>query len=459
MKKLFSLLLCCSVVLPVFSQTPQVDSLNELLAATKTDIIKVDVLCKLSFYDPSFQHGLDLAQEGLALSRKIGYQKGEANCLHQVGNQYWTISNFPMALHYYLESIKIRELIHDDTGMAVSLFSIGNIYQEQEDFKNALTYFRRAISSRKVSTYREALLNSSIGFVYAKLNHQDSALFYYQRSYELFNNIDDKYQFNYTLNGLADLQLGMGNKELAMGYYRQAIRNGNTYHDTLTLSTTYLGISKLYEVYGEADSSIAYVEQALFFAQTGNVLKNIIEAGQMLSKLYQGKNDKEALRYLRISQSASDSLNSRNRLIQLQNMFFNETQRENELAEKEKKDEEQRKLNLEYAAIALGIIVFISLFLLLSHSIIANEKWISFLGVLGLLVVFEFINLLLHPALASITGDSPLPMLAMLVVIASLIIPIHHRLEKWVKEKMVEKNKRIRLAAAKKTIEKLESKK
>ena len=43
-------------------------------------------------------------------------------------------------------------------------------------------------------------------------------------------------------------------------------------------------------------------------------------------------------------------------------------------------------------------------------------------------------------------------MLLALVLIASLLIPMHHKLEHWIKEKMVEKNKAIRLAAAKKTI-------
>jgi hypothetical protein len=49
-------------------------------------------------------------------------------------------------------------------------------------------------------------------------------------------------------------------------------------------------------------------------------------------------------------------------------------------------------------------------------------------------------------------------MLIVLVAIAALLIPLHHKMEKWITEKMVEKNKKIRLAAAKKTIEKLEKK-
>ena len=43
-------------------------------------------------------------------------------------------------------------------------------------------------------------------------------------------------------------------------------------------------------------------------------------------------------------------------------------------------------------------------------------------------------------------------MLLALVGIAALLVPLHHKLEKWATHKLVEKNKAIRLASAKKTI-------
>jgi len=49
-------------------------------------------------------------------------------------------------------------------------------------------------------------------------------------------------------------------------------------------------------------------------------------------------------------------------------------------------------------------------------------------------------------------------MLLGLVCIAALLVPLHHNAEKWVIAKLVEKNKKIRLADAKKTIEELEKK-
>ena len=117
---------------------------------------------------------------------------------------------------------------------------------------------------------------------------------------------------------------------------------------------------------------------------------------------------------------------------------------------------EERKRNLQYAAIALGLITFVILFLLLSHSIVANQKLIRFFGVVALLMVFEFINLYIHPYISHATNDSPLLMLVVMVGIASMLVPVHHWMENWITHQLVEKNKKIRLSAAKKTIQQLE---
>lgn len=54
------------------------------------------------------------------------------------------------------------------------------------------------------------------------------------------------------------------------------------------------------------------------------------------------------------------------------------------------------------------------------------------------------------------TAFSPLLMWLSLVCIAALLVPLHHKVEKWTVAKVMGKNNKIRLAKAKKTIEKLE---
>jgi hypothetical protein len=45
-----------------------------------------------------------------------------------------------------------------------------------------------------------------------------------------------------------------------------------------------------------------------------------------------------------------------------------------------------------------------------------------------------------------------------LFCIAALLVPLHHKLEKWAMHKLVEKNKQVWLDSAKKTVEELEKK-
>jgi hypothetical protein len=176
----------------------------------------------------------------------------------------------------------------------------------------------------------------------------------------------------------------------------------------------------------------------------------------LLSTLYEKSDAQEALRYYKIAAQTNDSIFNQASTAKLQAMEYGERERQRELVELEQVQKEERQHNLQYAAIALGLFTLLILFLVLSHSVLANQKLIRFLGVISLLIVFEFLNLLLHPWLGRVTHHSPALMLLAMVMLGALLVPLHHRLEHWITHKMVEKNNRIRLAAAKRTIQQLE---
>ena len=98
----------------------------------------------------------------------------------------------------------------------------------------------------------------------------------------------------------------------------------------------------------------------------------------------------------------------------------------------------------------LAIIGLFVIYLLVGGSIIINTRLIEFFGALSLLLVFEFLNLLVNVVLEQITNHSPVAMFLALVCIAAMVLPLHHKLEKWTTRKMMERNKKIRLDAAKK---------
>lgn len=201
----------------------------------------------------------------------------------------------------------------------------------------------------------------------------------------------------------------------------------------------------------------AVTGSALAVSVPFNVKDQSMRAYEYLYKSFDQTNQQDSLnKYFRLAMLTKDSLLNIEKVKSIQALTFREDMRQQEIAAEKQKADDERKDNIQYAAIGLGIIILVTLFLLLSRALLVNERLITFFAVLGLLIVFEFVNLLIHPWLAEFTHESPLFMLLALVLIAALLIPLHHRIEHWIKGKLVEKNKAIRLAAARKTIENLD---
>ena len=249
----------------------------------------------------------------------------------------------------------------------------------------------------------------------------------------------------------------IGNKLLAESYYRNSLdstgskqsygdAHANSGYSLFLLKNNRIAEAKFYGLRG------------LAAAKASQAKKPLLRSVEALQKIYFALHQPDSAYYYATLQLAyRDSLFNQEKMNAVQDISFNESIRQKEEEAKHLEEAEQRKHNLQYAGILLGLISFLILFFLFSHSIIANQRFIRFLGVVALLIVFELINLYIHPYLSHATNDSPLLMLLVMVCIASLLVPVHHRMEHWITHKLVEKNNRIRLAAAKKTIAKLES--
>lgn len=434
------------------------DSLLNVIRNAPHDTVKITALCRLSWVIQQPETRAEssrLANEALALARKAKWEKGEALAFMQLGGVS-TGYDHANALEYYLKALKIFEKLKSDEHIAGALSNIGNIYRHQGDLQIALDYLLKADALFGNNLWRGRVNNFNLlGQVYERLGKTDSALVYFNRGYEI-GHLDALYLMR-ILRGLGNVYAARGETDLAFSFYRKSIGNAKALNRRGENMQTYVQLSKLFTQSGNRDSAIYYAQEAV---NLGYPVKSVIfvNAAKQLASLYEGINDKEALRYYKLSAETRDSLFDAENQAHVQSLTFSEQERQREMALAKQLEAEERKHNLQYAAIAFGIVIFVILFFLLSHSIIANPKWIRFFGVLALLIFFEFLNLLLHPYLGALTHHSPVLMLLIMVCIAALLVPLHHRLEHWITHQMIEKNNRIRLAAAKKTIAQLEGK-
>ena len=463
MQKIILLSIAAFLHLTSHAQTNLKDSLKILLQKEKQDTSRVMLLAELSYAYVSDRPdtAMLLALEALSLSQRIRFVKGEAISLHRIGNAY--VGNSPKRMEFMLQSLKLNEKINNLEGTAGNLNNIGTIYLEQEEYHQAIYYFLNAKNLHEQINNKLRLTTNlnNLGRSYLGLKQYDSAMVYIQQSYEIARKINYPRATGFAFFLMGEIYSKTGQKKLALEYYRLSIpyiKLAEISSDW-TLSGIFLGMAKLFENDGQIDSTLYYAKQAFKFGRDIGSSGRVSDASSFLSSFYENRgNIDSAFFYLKVAKATNDSLFSKEKINQIHSLSFDEKLRQKEIIAEERKGKGERKHNLQFAAIAIGLITFIILFLVLSRSIMVKTKFIEFFGVLGLLAVFEFINLFIHPYLARVTNDSPALMLLVLIAIGALLIPLHHRLEKWITKVMVEKNKKIRLDAAKKTIANLEGK-
>ena len=462
MRKIVLILLALFFNANVHAQSPELDSLKMLLSKERNPIKQFDLFKTLS--GKNFETGrLNEAKSYIERMFQMATQQKNDSLFYWSYSIMTTYLDFKteskQEIEYALKALRIAEAKYPSL-LPSAFIQLAAPYADLENYSEALKYLRKAQQLLPLNDPT----NSSNGSLYFQFSlcfratgQYDSALYYIQRrtEWDLKNASPGRRLFTSVQTAMLYEQIG--NKLLAESYYRNSLdRTGskqsygnahaNSGYSLFLLKNNRITEAKFYGLRG------------LAAAKASQAKKPLLRSVEALQKIYFALHQPDSAYYYATLQLAyRDSLFNQEKMNAVQDISFNESIRQKEEEAKHLEETEQRKHNLQYAGISLGLISFLILFFLFSHSIIANQRFIRFLGVVALLIVFEFINLYIHPYLSHATNDSPLLMLLVMVCIASLLVPVHHRMEHWITHKLVEKNNRIRLAAAKKTIAKLES--
>jgi tetratricopeptide (TPR) repeat protein len=452
MKAAFIFIIAGCLVFHLGTQAKNTDSLRNAFSKASNDTARIETAILLSSFEANADSSLSWAQTALSLAVKSKWKKGEARAYDQLANVFLKVSNYPRALEYMFKALEINERRNDYDEMISLLKKIGRLYMREDDFVTGLSYYNRARDLSRQTGKDERSLYFPIGAVYDDMGKADSALMYYQRSYEYVSTQQDKTRLAGVLSHLGALHAKMNNLPLAVTYGRMAVAAFERYNGNEP-GSAFRHMADIFKQMNMKDSSIYYAEKNFRHGEKIGSKEMQLEGAELLAGMYE---DKLAVKYYRIAKALKDSLYSRDKAARFADLSFNERQRQKEQEQVNLQKTAERKQNIQYAAIAIGLLSFALFYLIFSHSIVAKEKPVRFFGALSLLMVFEFINLILHPYVGELTHHSPLLMLLVMVAIAAMLIPFHHKMEKSMVHRLVEKNKKIRLTAAKRTLASLE---
>ncbi|HNP24355.1 MAG: ATP-binding protein [Chitinophagaceae bacterium] len=362
-------------LLPLLSFQPADGQLNKdsLLLSLKNppnDSTKADLLRSLSEYYVRLKPdtSMILARQAIELARKARSAEIEGSATFTLAKVYEFLGNYTTALELFLESLKINESVKDESMVASCLLFIGDIYKLQSNHAESLSYYYKSLErSANISDSVDkhdlvAWIDLGLGDTYESMNRLDSAEYYINSSYDLIKKYGIPYLAGRALKTYGNIYSRNGQLAKSMQYYRASIVELTATNDLFNIAQSTLGIARLFQKSGLADSSKFYAWQSLSIAQRGGFLLEILNSAQFLSDHYKElRKIDSAFYYQQITVSAKDSLFSREKIIDFQNVVFNEQLNNEKIAEAREQVRNEIKFYVLFAGLAVLLLIAIIL--------------------------------------------------------------------------------------------------
>jgi hypothetical protein len=421
------------------------NSLNKL-KTTKLNDEKIELYLNLFKYsnnpDSAYYYG--------NLAYILAANSSNPNLINRTYDDFASINNYlgnyNLAINILLEVIAKLKGINDT--LTMDLYNeIQRTYRRTKDFKNQLHYsFLVHDLEEKYGSGNLSGSLASIGDAYQSLNMLDSALFYFNKDYERI--LKDSKMKNYKggyleskylipIGNLGEINLRLGENDIALNYFRK-LNKANEKGKNFLEPEMYREMSKCFKNMKQKDSAIFYANESFKWGNYYLSNSEIKETANYLTTLYGDYNMKDsAFKYQNIYVKIQDSLFSNEKIRNLQIATIQENIKQEKIKEELKKEQEERQNNLILAAIGFFIPVFITVVFLISKWSKKRSKLIASLGIASLLMLFEFISLLIHPYVEKYTEHNIILMYIVLLIIASALVPLHHKMEEFVKKNFI----------------------
>lgn len=361
MKKLFFLFVFSfSVCFSSFAQTtsgkahnPIIDSLLTVLQTAKdtSEVIALNGLSKQSSNISSFDKALEYANKAKEKAEKLGYKKGIANAIINIGVVFWNRAEFEIALSHFAQALKITQQINNKKGTAICFNNIGLVYWSKGNYEKAVENILKAFKLWEEIGDKSGIGmgNLNIGNIYLNQENDEMAMEYYQKALKIADQNNDKILQSVSLNNLGVAHGNLGKLEKALQYhlkakklyeelgdqksvgmsytnigliqyrqekYTKALENllkameiNKSIGDIKGLAVVYNNIGNTYARLEKYDEGLRYNTEALAIHKKTGYLVGIKDVYYSLCNLYEEKGDyKSALKYYKIYTEVRDSL-------------------------------------------------------------------------------------------------------------------------------------------------------
>jgi len=287
---------------------------SSALMSPVEDTTHVNLLNRMAMSIRESDHGLaeKYAQDALSISEKIGYQKGRAEALGNLGWVAYRKTDFVNTLHYSIEALKIAEQIGYKSEMARCMNNIAAVSFEQKQFEKAVSEFKKALAMSYESKDGKSIGRSlnNIAYVYFMSDmNLDSAEAYGSRAVQYCETIKDNYLIAFALRTSGDVMVKRNQHSKALKMYERGIALSEASRNNSMKAATYHRMAKVYVDLGRDDDAIRVLLRNAEDAERMGYREELERTYKVLSDIFHklGQQDK-AYNYLNQYTALHDSI-------------------------------------------------------------------------------------------------------------------------------------------------------
>ena len=271
-------------------------------------------------------------------------QQKYADAMNYLGVAYDYLGDYDEALNCYYASLNAL----DDANARGLIFAYNNIaliHMAGDDYLKAKSSLLKAIKIAINNHHYEYLTYPyhNLGDLYANQLQLDSALHYYQLSYEIDLSQGDQEGLGINHQSMGEVYAQLGRPKKALSHLKKALDIHKTQSDRLNLSTTYYCLSEFFYDNQQVDQATAAAKEALDYAMPIQAKLQIKDAADILGKIYKEVgNYHEALQYTEMYHDYKDSLFNEAKTKKLALLRLKQSEAEKELLETDNQLKEAR---------------------------------------------------------------------------------------------------------------------
>jgi predicted ATPase/class 3 adenylate cyclase/uncharacterized protein HemY len=210
-----------------------------------------------------------------------------AKALNGAGNLSQRQGDYEEAKLRYLESLAIRQELHDQPGVAASFNNLASVAYRQGDYKEARALYQESLTiKRQVGDKRSiaATLNNLGILSYQTGNYEESRQLY-EESLTIRRQLGDRQGASVSLEGLGNIAFEEGNYELARAYLEECLAMRTDLNDRQGIAHVLQDLGELAFAEGDLDQARVRWQESLRTKQELDDKQGIVAALEGFARL------------------------------------------------------------------------------------------------------------------------------------------------------------------------------